>query len=62
MTTFSRLNLDDQIRVLKRVRNYPTLKENLELLIKVDPLLTVRKTGHVRFTGNFKKMVENINV
>lgn len=62
MTTFNRLNLDDQIRVLKKVRNYPTLKENLELLMKVDPVLNVRKTGAVRFTGNFKKMVENINL
>lgn len=56
MTTFNRLPMCQQIKVLKRVTNYPTLTENLNMLIKVDPILYIRKNGVITFRGNAKEL------
>lgn len=60
MTTFNRLPLKSQLKVAAKVKNYPDLKQNVDMLTKVDPILSLYKNGSVRFLGNNKELFEQI--
>ncbi len=59
LRSFSRLPIDDQIKVLRKVRNYPTLRQNLDMLEKVDPICSIWANGTINFLGNAKLLFSN---
>ncbi len=60
MITFNRLPLKKQLKVAAYVKNFPDLKQNVDMLVKVDPILSFYKNGTVRFLGSNKELFKYI--
>ncbi len=52
VTTFNRLPLDDQLRLVRKATCKKTLLEIVEMLTKVDPIVSIRKNRQIKLSSN----------
>lgn len=52
VTTFNRLSIDDQLRLVRKATCNKSLLEIVEMLTRVDPIVSIRKNRQIKLSSN----------